>query len=69
VITCNRQEFILLDQGILLDRTADCKVRIGDTLSAHAAHEAHDAGEVVCLERGPGLYSYMYHGVETLEKP
>lgn len=63
MITCNRQEFVLLSEGTLLKRTADGKVYIGDTTEAHAAMKAHDAGQWVRLEE-QGRYTYIKDGTE-----
>lgn len=46
---CDRRSFILISQGILLDRNEKGEVKIGDTQEAHEAWEAHQKGEPIHL--------------------
>jgi hypothetical protein len=69
MLRCPRSEFLLLAQGILLERGPDRKVYVGDTPEARAALEAHDRGETVALTAGRygRVVSYVCNGVETYE--
>ena len=65
MIKCDRETFILLSEGVLMERTADRKVRIGDTAEAHAAMDAHERGEPVWLTPANTI---IQDGVERLPK-
>jgi len=64
VKTCDRQTFMRLVSGILMERTADGKVYIGDTQEAHDTFRAHENGEEVGLTVDGKLVSTIKDHIE-----
>ena len=48
-VFCERNSFIALSEGVLLERNAAGEVRIGDTVDAHRALFAAENGQEVIL--------------------
>ena len=66
MLTRDRDAFILLSQGILMDRDSQGRVVIGDTKEAHAAMAAHARGEWVRLKGQDDTYTYIKDGTEMV---
>jgi len=57
MLTCDRQSLIALTQGVLLDRGADGRCRVGDKAECYDAIAALDRGETVALTSGGRIVS------------